>query len=125
MLKRLNNIWGWWLGLTVFYLLFWWLNSNFSDQEFGKFTGLIGLFVPIGFYSGVNIFIENDGFVLLPVVMLIVFFAVHQLLKMFSLPNLLKVLIILLTLFLSTLFMDLALYELWASWQIFQTGDIW
>ncbi len=115
--SKLYNIWLWWIGLTVLYLLTQILLKNlaFGPDVTRIIIGFIGLFVPIGYLSFMGLWIGAAySWVALPVLLLFLY-AAARVQRSLHLNRSLNIIYNLVALLILTLITDLIIWHTWNS----------
>lgn len=122
MNKYYTNIWWLWFGLTAIYF-FGFSMGLFNPGSLGYVIGFIGLFVPIGLFTGIALIFSYAGIIGLPI-LLIIIHQEHRFSKRSTLNDMQKLGLALLTLFIITTVIDFTYFHSWASWNSFIAGTI-
>lgn len=120
---RQLTIWYWWIGLTLIYLVLFFLNASINKViglNITPIVGLVGLFVPFGYFNGVFGIIGTGGLML--IVFLVILYFFEKTTKKFNLSPTAKIISILLLLLVITFLVDMLLWREWCSMTILTQG---
>lgn len=113
--NRFFNLIFFWLSITFIYVILILLSLN-------QVAALLGLFVPLGFYSIFILLASPLMWVISLIFVLLVIFGSNYFLNKRDINLLLKVIIMLLILFILTILVDIIIYGSWESLNLLKNG---